>query len=254
MLAVIDLFAGDVALRTVEDIAARLGYTRATAYRYVGELCDAGLLMRVAQGAYALGPRVIELDRHIRHHDPLLEAGEKVMHRLLAPDRGQVVLLCSLFRDRVLCTHQMSEGSALALSYTRGRPMPLFRGATSKAILAWLPPRRLARLYEENRAEIARARLGRTREEFLAALKAIRRQGYAVTRAEVDPGVIGIGVPLAGGDRSVIGSLSIVFPRERYPERNEARVAAALRGAAQAIGEELSRLARPATRGSRARS
>lgn len=254
MLAVIDLFAGDAALWTVEDIAARLGYTRATAYRYVGELCDAGLLMRVAQGAYALGPRIIELDRHIRHRDPLYAIGGRVMQALLAPDRGQVALLCSLFRDRVLCTHQVSKGSALALSYTRGRPMPLFRGATSKAILAWLPPRRLARLYDENRAEIARARLGGTREEFLAALREIRRQGYAVTRAEVDTGVVGIGVPLISGDRSVIGSLSIVFPRERYPAASEARLAAELRRAAQAIGDELARLAQPASRGSRARA
>ncbi len=63
MLGVIDLFSEDAPVWTVDDIAVKLGYTRATAYRYVGELCDAGLLMRVAQGAYSLGPRIIELDR-----------------------------------------------------------------------------------------------------------------------------------------------------------------------------------------------
>jgi DNA-binding IclR family transcriptional regulator len=243
MLGVLDLFSDDAPVWTVDGAAAQLGYTRATAYRYVGELCDAGLLMRVAQGAYSLGPRIIELDRQIRHRDPLLTIGGHVMRGLLAPDRGQVILLCDLFRDKVLCTHQMSNGTELALSYTRGRPMPLFRGATAKAILAYLPQRRLIQLYLQNQAEVAQAGLGRTHEEFLAALKAIRRQGYVVTHAEVDPSVVGIGVPLFGGGRSIIGSLSIVFPSERYPRRNETQLAADLKRAAETLRAELARLA-----------
>lgn len=249
MLAVLDLFSDDAAVWTVDDIAARLGYTRATAYRYVGELCEAGLLMRVAKGALALGPRIIELDRQIRQRDPLFTVAEPAMRALLRPDCGQVILLCDLFRDRVLCTHQLSNGADLALSYTRGRPMPLFRGATAKAILASLPERRLARLYLENQAEIAAAKLGRTYPDFLAALKAIRRAGHVITHAEVDPSVVGIGVPLFGGDGAVIGSLSLVFPAARYPQRREAQLVAELGRAAETIRAELGRLAQqPATR------
>lgn len=245
MLGVLDLFSEDEPVWTVDAAAVQLGLTRATAYRYVGELCDAGLLMRVAQGAYSLGPRIIELDRQIRHRDPLLTIGGRVMRDLLVPDRGQVILLCDLFRDKVLCTHQMSNGTSLALSYTRGRPMPLFRGATAKAILAYLPQRRLIQLYVQNQAEVAQAGFGRTYDEFVASLKAIRRQGYAVSHAEVDPSVVGIGVPLFGGGRSIIGSLSIVFPGERYPRRQEAQLGADLQSAAAAISAELARLAEP---------
>ncbi len=250
MLGVLDLFSEGEPVWTVDAAALQLGLTRATAYRYVGELCDAGLLMRVAQGAYSLGPRIIELDRQIRHRDPLLAIGARVMRDLLAPDRGQVILLCDLFRDKVLCTHQMSNGTSLALSYTRGRPMPLFRGATAKAILAYLPQRRLMQLYVQNQREVAQAGLGGTYDEFIASLKAIRRQGYAVSHAEVDPAVAGIAVPLFGGGRSVIGSLSIVFPAERYPRRQETQLAAELQGASAALSAELAHLAEPAQNGS----
>ncbi|MFO1314575.1 MAG: IclR family transcriptional regulator C-terminal domain-containing protein [Burkholderiales bacterium] len=253
MLGVLDLFSADAPVWTVDAAALRLGLTRATAYRYVGELCDAGLLMRVAQGAYSLGPRIIELDRQIRERDPLQTIGGRVMRNLLVPDRGQVILLCDLFRDRVLCTHQMSNGTSLALSYTRGRPMPLFRGATAKAILAHLPARRLMQLYVQNQAEVARAGLGSTYDEFVSALKPIRHQGYAVSHAEVDASVVGIGVPLFGGGRSVIGSLSLVFPGERYPRRKEAQLAADLRRAAAALSAELGRPAEP-PRGARGRA
>lgn len=241
MLSVLDAFSEEKPIRTVEDIADAFGYTRATAYRYVAELCEAGLLTRVAQGAYALGPRIVELDRQIQRSDPLLEIADPVMHGLLQSDRGQVVLICSLFRDKVLCAHQVGQDRALALSYTRGRPMPLFRGATSKVILAWLPERRLTRLYADNAAEVRKAKLGSTREEFLSSLKAIRRQGYVITRAEVDPGVVGLGVPLFGGEHSVIGSLSMVFAEDQFVEQNAEAMIARLKQAADAIGLGLAR-------------
>ena len=46
MQEVVDLFSERASVWSVDDIAAELGYTRATAYRYVGELHDAGLLTR----------------------------------------------------------------------------------------------------------------------------------------------------------------------------------------------------------------
>ena len=243
MLSVLDTFSEQAPIWTVDGIADALGYTRATAYRYVGGLCDAGLLTRVAQGAYGLGPRIIELDRQIQRCDPLLAVAERVMQGLLHPNRGQVVLLCSLFRETVLCIHQAGHDKALGLSYARGRPMPLFRGATSKVILACLPERRLTRLFVEHQADVRKAGLGRTREEFLASLKPIRRQGFSITRAEVDAGVVGIAVPVFGGERAVIGSLSIVFSEKRYPERHAAEVIAELKRAAETIRADLARFA-----------
>ena len=243
MLKVLDTFTETAPIWTVDGIADSYGYTLATAYRYVAELCEAGLLTRVAQGAYALGPRIIELDRQMQRSDPLLNVAENVMQGLLQPDRGQIVLLCSLFRDEVLCVHQIGKDKALALSYARGRPMPLFRGATSKVILGWLPERRLTRLYLDHQEEIRKAGLGRTHGEFLTSLKAIQRQGYALSRGEVDAGVVGIGVPLLGGERAVVGSLSVVFSEDRFPERSAGATIAQLKKAADAIREGLARYA-----------
>ena len=244
MLGVLDAFTEAAPVRAVDDVAAAFGYTRATTYRYVAELCEAGLLARVAHGAYALGPRIIELDRRIQRSDPLLGAAESVWPRLLEPNRGQVALLCGLFRDKVLCIGQAGLNRRMALSYARGRPMPLFRGATAKAILAWLPERRLTRLYAENQAEIGKAGLGRSREEFLAALKAIRRRGHAITFGEVDRGVVGVAVPVFGGERAALGSLSVVFPSRRFPRAEVDEVVRALKQAAQRIRTQLVKLAR----------
>jgi len=245
MLSVIDAFTEKAPVWTVDGLAAACGYARATAYRYVGELCDAGLLTRIAHGAYALGPRIMELDRQMQRSDPLLAAAETVWPQLLRPDRGQVVLLCGLFRDEVLCIGQAARHRRIAVSYTRGRPMPLFRGATAKAILAWLPQRRLSRLFAENRAEIRKAGLGRSPAEFLSTLKAIRSQGHSITFGEVDRGVVGVAVPVFEEDGAVIGSLSLVFAAERFPRRRLRQVLAQLEQAAQRVQANLVRLAAP---------
>ncbi len=243
MLSLVDAFTEKAPVWTVDGLASAYGYTRATTYRYVGELCDAGLLTRVAHGAYALGPRIIELDRQMQRSDPLLAATEPVWPQLLRPDREQVVLLCGLFRDEVLCIGQAARHRRIAVSYTRGRPMPLFRGATAKAILAWLPERRLTRLFAEKRAEIRKAGLGGSRAEFLSALKAIRSQGHSITFGEVDPGVVGVAVPVFEEDGAVIGSLSLVFPAPRFPRRALQRLVTKLEQAARRVQANLVKLA-----------
>ena len=100
----------------------------------------------------------------------MLRAARGVMHELIqrAPD-GSALLLCRLFHDRVMCVHQVfGRGPQEPVSYERGRLMPLFRGATSKVILAHLPARTLKSLYEQSGGEIDQANLGDSFEEFRA--------------------------------------------------------------------------------------
>ena len=95
MLAILDLFSPDRPLWSAEEVIVRSGHSRPTGYRYVKELCAAGLLKRSDAG-YSLGPRVIELDYYIRQSDPLLNACKPVMRRL-ARETGFDVLLASMY-------------------------------------------------------------------------------------------------------------------------------------------------------------
>jgi len=144
------------------------------------------------------------------------------------------VLLCRIFRDTVLCVHQVAEPET-RVSYERGRPMPLFKGATSKIILAHLPWRDLRRLYEAHGAQISAAKLGDAWDMFRKNMAQMRRAGHAVTYAEVDPGRIGIAVPILDDRRRVLGSLSYVIPASE--ERSVARLVSLAATAAREIEE-----------------
>jgi DNA-binding IclR family transcriptional regulator len=227
LLAVLELFSAEATQWTVEDAAAELGVSTTTTYRYFKKLTRAGLISPIAGAAYALGPAIIQMDRLIQAADPVLNAARSVMIEL-ARDAGEgaTVLLCRLFHDRVMCVHQIiGRGPQAPVSYERGRLMPLYRGATSKIILAHLRPRTLKGLFAHNAREIASAGLGTGWEEFRRALAAIRRAGVSISHGEIDSGRVGVAAAVFDSDRAVLGSLSLVLPASHADAEMIARLA-----------------------------
>ena len=237
MLAVLDLFTEASPALTADEIISRLGYSRPTGYRYVRELVSAGLLVR-APGGYALGPRIIELDWHIRTHDPVLLASRATVRRLAQQARCGVTQM-GMYGERIVTTHYEPGPQPLEIGFDRGRPMPLFRGAPSKAILAFLPRARLARLHRRHG--------GRGFSRLFDELQAIRKAGYAVSFGELDAGKVGIGAPVFRS-RTVAGSVCLVLTDAQYRAADEpALVAKLLHSAA-----EISAALEPAARTTRA--
>lgn len=216
-LRILDLFGADAPVLGVDDIVARCDYSRPTGYRYVRELVSAGLLVRT-EGGYALGPRVIELDWLVRQHDPVLMRSREAV-RTLAQRTACTVTQMGLYGDRIVTIHLEPGPETLAVGFDRGRPMPLFRGAPSRAITAFLPRARLVRLYERHAAELSAAQREAGFDPFHEALQAVRRAGHAISMGELDSGKVGIAAPVFR-DRAVAGSLCLVMTQARYETAN----------------------------------
>ena len=234
MLAILDLFDEGASVWTADAIAERLGYSLPTGYRYVRQLGEAGLLRRDAGGTYMLGPRVIELDHRIRVGDPLLSAAQRVM-RALADDSGCDVVLGTIYGERIITIHQEHGMENMSPSYGRGRRMPLYRGMLSKAVLAALPRGHLRRLYQANPDEGHATPFAPDFDALVAQVKAIRSAGYCVTHGELDPGLCGIGVPLAYPARRLTAALGFIVTRDRFACSDERQLAGLLRAAGDAI-------------------
>ena len=248
MLAVLGLFTIERSEWTVDVAAEELGVSATTAYRYFKRLTNVGLLSPVSRASYVLGPAIVQMDRQIQICDPMLRAARAIMNDLIqyATD-GSILLLCRLFHDRVMCVHQVvGRGAHAPVSYERGRLIPLFRGATSKIILAHLPPRTQKSLFMQNAVAIADAGLGDSWDEFRQRLAALRRDGAAVARGELDPGRAGIAAPIFEG-HSILGSLSFVLPAERTDDTLIGRLAPLTIAGAREIERAMSEEAAAAT-------
>ena len=213
MLSILNLFTETVTFVTQDDVTRQIGCSRATAYRYLKSLSNVGMVAPVHGGAYVIGARVIELDRLLRLRDPLLLAARTAMAEVARAHQLNV-MLCSYYGDKVMCADIEWPDSGFRSSYERGRPMPMFLGATAKAILAHLTPYQQRNLMLWHANEIRAAGLGDDWDSFRANLKRLRKAGAVVSHGEIDPGLIGIGAPIFSVDDKVLGSFVLIVPQE----------------------------------------
>jgi DNA-binding IclR family transcriptional regulator len=218
MLQVVDLIEASESPLLPEDLMARLELTRSTLYRYLKTLSEAGLITSFPGVGFALGPRIAELDFKMRNRDPLIIASRPVMSELVAAIPG-IALLCRRYRDTVLCVHQERGATGLISTYERGLARPLFRGAASRIILAYLPPRVIERLHQQDRAN------GVSLASLRPELKEMRRRGWDLTESQVTRGVTGIAAPVFDNRGRVLGSLSLTLGRTKIPASEAARIA-----------------------------
>jgi len=234
VLRLLALFSTAEPVLTPARAMAALAVSRASAYRYLRRLELAGFVERVAERGYVLGPAIVELDRQIRLTDPLLEAAQGLT-ATLSRDTGGTTLLCRFHGDKVLCIEQSVGANAPpAISYERGRAMPLYRGATSKIILAFLKRDALEALWRRQKKEMARAGLPAGFAALCAALAPLREARICVTANEVDTDAQGFAAPILDGAR-VLGSVSVVLPASTLKPAQRARVAARVLEAAARI-------------------
>ncbi|WP_188052136.1 IclR family transcriptional regulator [Azospirillum sp. Sh1] len=243
MLDILDLFAPDRPTIDVDFICERLGYTQASAYRYVREFVEFGLLVRIPSG-YTLGPKIIELNRQMTEHDPLLVASRDLLS-FLVDETGLSALLSERYDDTVINIQHTPGREGLPLNYGRGRPMDLFRSATARVILAYLLPRQLKRLYEQHVGEPTLQNLGVTWKEFSKSMLQVRKNGYCISFGELDPEKAGLAAPIFDEKKRVLGSITLVGGLDRFSAFNENYLAKIVTDAASEITRRMAATARP---------
>ena len=223
---------------TVQELADRLQVPTSTIYRTVRELSAQGFLEPSTEAHYRLGSAFVEFDRMIRVTDPLVKCGVPLL-RDLAAELGLpcVAVLARLYGDRVICAaDERYKGADLMVSYERGRPMPLVKGATSKAILAQLPARRLRKLLEPAFGNDAKQLAS-----FRTELTNIRKSGYCITEGEVDPDLRGVAVPVSSAALAVSASLSLIVRADAMTESLERRMILLLVSSASMLAGSLAK-------------
>jgi len=180
----------------------------------------------------------------IRLTDPLAGIGTSLLRECAIQARVPcAAVLARLYGDTVMCVADViAQGATVRTSYERGRPRPLLRGATSKAILAQLPTRRLNRLLADHTPQ---RKFDPTPEQLREQLAAVRKRGFCVTRGEVDTGLMGIAAPVSLPERGLIASLSLIVESAAVDDAAERRLVLLVVSTASLLTEELTLTAAP---------
>jgi DNA-binding IclR family transcriptional regulator len=212
---------------TVAELATEAGMPTSTAYRLLAELEQHGLVSRGPDSTVALGTRLVALGRSAEGalRERLVEPAATVMAEL-SEEVGETAILTAPCALEAIVLHVVeAERHSVRLSYTVFRRGPMHRGASAKILAAFLEPderRRLVEAVDEPGLE--------------AELETVRREGVAVTVAELDDGAAGVAAPVLDRRGRLVAGLSVAGPTERVTAR-----VPALRAAVTAAAAKVSR-------------
>lgn len=242
MVGLLDLFTADTPVWSSEELIAHLDVPSSTGYRYIKVLQHAGLLARVANGSYIIGPRVLELDRISRMSDPVFNAGTPVIRRLTR-ETGYSSLLSVLYSDSVICVQQEATADAPPGLFSRGQRRALVGGASANIILAHLPIHQLRSVFGKQHEQVVAFHLGADWDAFKKTMRAIRQAGYCITAGEYRAGILGMAAPVFNGEGEVLGSIALASARQPAPVEQMRALAPVLTAAAAEITAQISRAA-----------
>jgi len=215
------------------DLAARTGLAKSTTSRLLLALERSHLVRREESGSYRAGELFVRYAGRAGRDSGLAQVAAPFLERLGAVT-GETVNLGVTRRGVVEQIAQVDSRYVLGATNWVGRPVPLHASALGKVLLAFgattLPAGRLERLTAAtltNRAALE------------SELEVVRRQGFATTLDELEPGLAAVAAPVFGSGDAAVAAVSVSAPSSRLGPRQVREVATACVAEASALSRIL---------------
>jgi DNA-binding IclR family transcriptional regulator len=226
---ILSLLTEDRRTLTIREVVEETGLAKTTALRLLQTLEHIGLLWATPKG-YAAGPALWRWAHLARSAWELPPETVQLMRELGARHRETVNLYVQRDVHRI-CIAQQESPQPLRHVVRVGDELPLWAGASSKVLLKDAPERlllRVARSSPHGAAHVV------TLREWIDDAA---RDGFAVSHGEREPGLSAVAVPVTGGSRATVATLTLSGPTVRFTDDRVEEFAADLREAAKRMSE-----------------
>lgn len=206
-LDVLLAFTGEKAELTAAELLSRVDLSRPTLYRLLYTLEAKGFLSSSGDPQrFRLGPAVARLSHVWTQSLDLAAVAEPTMRALWA-ETGETVAMFVPRGNLRLCLAEIPSPHALSFKRGVGYAERIVRGASGRAILAFMPDvdRRLGDYAADLEIDLP---------SLQARLAEVREQGYAVSQSELIAGAVAVAAPFFDRD-GVVGSLGVFGPIAR---------------------------------------
>ncbi|MGD0686855.1 MAG: IclR family transcriptional regulator [Streptosporangiaceae bacterium] len=224
---------------TFSELTAATGLAKSTTSRLLMALERGGLVRRDGRGGFRPGEMFVGYAWRGGAGAGLVAVARPFLDRL-GDVTGETVNLGVASDGMVEQIAQVDSTYLIGGTNWVGLSVPLHCAALGKVLLAYgaaqLPPGRLER---RTSATIT------SRSALRASLDEVRRQGYAVTNEELEPGLIAVAAPVQAGGAAVVAALSVSGPASRLTRARVRDVAASCVAQASALSAALGYQPRP---------
>jgi DNA-binding IclR family transcriptional regulator len=210
------LFAQSTQPLGVTQIARSLDLSKAVVHRILQSLSSRSLLQVSRGSTYVLGPAASTLAAKAWSQLDIRSVASPILRRLRDQTRETTTLSVLVGHQRIYLD-QFESPQEIKMIVELGPRLPLHSGASSRAILAYLPPV----FVDEALGQLRADRPDQPELDVaahLANLEEVRERGYASSMNERGTGAASIAAPFFDAGGNVMGSISSSGPVFRYGE------------------------------------
>lgn len=206
----------------VTELANHLGESKSTTYTYLKSLEKGGLVTK-ADTDYRLSYEMLIFGEYVRNQSLLYTIGKSEIDSLAAKT-GQYAHLVVEENGRGHNLYKSKGEQAVGDDYQLAKFQQrdyLHITASGKAILAYLPRKRVEEILDRHGLPARTERTITSREQLFEELAEIREQGYSHNDEEEIEGFQAIGAPIRSRDGSVLGSMSVSGPKSMFDDESQ---------------------------------
>lgn len=198
------------------EIAHRSGIPVGTVHRILLDLKKNGMVIQNdSNKKFRLGLLIMELGLIARSNLSIMESARPVLKQLMETTMETTHLTIrdgyeGVLIDKIDTVHELRYVESI------GKRTPLTQGALKKAMLAYLPEDEISRVLDQIEQILGARGKKVNKESIMAELSQIRKNGYALSFGEVNPGTVAIGSPAFDYKGRVTASIGIMGPENRF--------------------------------------
>jgi IclR family pca regulon transcriptional regulator len=235
-LLVIQSFSPQTPQMTISQLSTKTGLSRAAVRRCLYTLTKLGFAGVEDGSRYALRPRMLTLSNTYSMSNSLSMAAQPILERMSAILR-ESFSLATLDGDDIVYIARSNVSRVMSDDLHIGSRLPANCTSMGRILLAYLPTEQLEQYLARVVLTPHTARTVATVEKLRAALRNVRRHGYALVDQEYEIGLRSLAVPVYSPSGRVVATVNLSGSAPRMPVYDmQTRFLPHLRNAATELG------------------
>lgn len=227
----------------LKDLAKAAGMTAGKAHPYMVSFLKVGFVRQTDAGHYELGPLALQLGlARLQRMDPVKEASQLIED--LARETNQSVALAVWGNLGPTIVRLEEPIEPLHVNLRTGTVMSLANTATGRLFVAYMPPKTVERLLDDELSRFGHARNGSdaaTRGTFETLLAETRKHGLSRTRGQPIPGIDAMCAPVFDAQGHIALAILAMGPTSTFDSNWDGVVAKALKRCAAEVSRRIGR-------------
>jgi DNA-binding IclR family transcriptional regulator len=223
----------------VSDIAQSLQLPKSTVHGLCRTLVDLGLMMRIGQSQYAVGPHVLAWANAFENQSDLTQEFLRICEGTDFVPK-ETINLTILVGGEVMYVASRRGTHPLGVGFRVGMRLPAPFTATGKAIMSTMAPRAVDRIFASEWPQPWTQHSVRSLTEMHRELEEVRRRGYSVDNGQLRESMVCFGAPVFGPEEGpAIAGIAIGLLSDGVDKGMESTVIGAVRELAAQLSRRL---------------